>query len=295
MANHVLQDQFVKVGSINTCYWSSGSEGSTVLLLHGLGASKENWRCSIGSLARSHRVYAVDLVGFGLTDKPSAPYSLAYFTQFIHDLMDKLDLARSSLIGNSLGGAIALKYALCHPNRVDKLVLADSGGLGRACHPFLRLVAFPLLYRISLRQGRRRARRTMQLCYHNPRLIADEDVQVMYQRLLLPGAQEALFTTTQAFIDFRGMRDSVVRPIVDHLHTIAAPTLIIWGKQDRVAPLALARVAQERIPNARLLVIEQCGHIPQLECPDEFNAAVLELLDKSLDGAGEAMSEKTKK
>ncbi len=276
----VLQDHYVKVGPINTCYWSLGSEGTAVLLLHGLGGCKENWRCNISSLAGSHQVYAVDLVGFGLTDKPLATYSLPYFTQFIHDLMDALNIARASLIGNSLGAGIALNYVLHHPDRVNKLVLVDSGGLGKACHPMLRLMTLPILGELLKRPGRQGARQVGQLCFHNPQLIAEEDVELHYQRSLLPGAQAALLSTARALIDLGGARDSVVRPIVDGLHTIAAPTLIIWGKEDRVLPVSHAQVAKEHIPNAQILVFEQCGHTPQMECPDKFNAAVLGFLAK---------------
>lgn len=274
----MLQDQYVKVGSINTCYWSMGREGTVVLLLHGLGGSKENWRCNIQSLAGSHQVYAVDLVGFGLTDKPSASHSPAYFTQFIDDLMTALNIARATLIGNSLGGAIVLNYALHHSDRVDKLVLVDSALLGRACHPMLRLVTLPIVGELLKRPGRRDARQVAQACFYNPRLIADEDVEVYYQRSLLPGAKEALLSIVRASVDVRGFRESLVRPIVDSLRTITTPTLIIWGKEDRVVPVSQAQVAKDKIPNAEILIFEQCGHTPQMECPDKFNAAVLEFL-----------------
>ncbi len=278
MPIQMLQDQYVKVGSINTCYWSLGDKGTVVLLLHGLGGCKENWRCNISSLAGSHQVYAVDLVGSGLTDKPSVTYSLTYFAQFIHDFMNELNIARASLIGNSLGGAIALYYALHHPDRIDKLVLVDSGGLGKACHPMLRLVTLPIVGELLKRPGRRDARRVAQLCFYNPLLIADEDVELQYQRSLLPGAKEAILSIVRAAIDLRGVRESLVRPIVDGLRTITAPTLIVWGKEDRVLPVAQAQVAKEHIPNAQVLILDHCGHVPQKECPDRFNQAVLEFL-----------------
>ncbi len=276
----MLQDQYVQVGSVNTCYWSAGGQGIPVLLLHGLGGCKENWRCNIESLAKSHRVSAVDLPGFGLSEKPPVRYSSAYFTQFMCDWMDQMDVARATLIGNSLGGGIALNLTIQHPERVDKLVLVDSGGLGKGITPLLPLSTLPLLGDLLVRPSRWHSRRVRRSCLHNPHLIDEQEVELHYQRSILPGALAALRSATQEFVDLGGVRDSVVRSIVDRLPTIAVPTLIIWGRQDRVLPVSEAQMASERIPHAELMIFEECGHVPQIECADKFNAAVLEFLDE---------------
>ncbi len=276
----MLKDQFIKVGSINTCYWSAGSKGPAVLLLHGLGGAKENWKENLECLAKSYQVYALDLPGYGLTDKPSVTYTLPYFTQFLHDFMDRVNVARSSLVGNSLGGVIALDYTIHHPDRIDKLVLVDPACLGTACHPMLRLGTLPILGELSARPGRERSRRVARFVTYNPRLIPEERVEQHYRRSILPGAQEAFLSTARSFIDLRGFRKSVVQPLAEGLPTIAAPTLIIWGKEDRLVPVSQAEAAKERIPNVQLLIFEECGHAPQLEHPDQFNAAVSAFLGR---------------
>ncbi len=275
-----MQDQFLQVGSVRTCYWSAGTAGPPVLLLHPMGACKEHWQGTIPGLARSHRVYAVDLPGFGLTDKPPVSYSLPYFTQFICDLLSRLNLDHVDLIGASLGGAIAVSVAIQHPDRVNKLVLADIPGLGKAVHPMLRLGTIPILGDFLTRPSRQNSRMVEKSCIYNPQMIDEQRIELGYQRSILPGAQAALASTSRALMNVRGVRDSVIRPIVDGLATITAPTLIIWGENDPVVPVALAQVAKERIPHSELLIFPQCGHVPYIDCLDKFNTAVSEFLDR---------------
>lgn len=123
------QDNYIKLGSVNIRYWSEG-KGKPIILLHGGGSSIEIWSFNIGLIAQYYRVYAFDMVGTGKSDKPSASYSLDYQTEFLQKFMNELDIDRATLIGNSMGGSIALKLALKSPERVDKLVLVSSFGLG---------------------------------------------------------------------------------------------------------------------------------------------------------------------
>jgi 4,5:9,10-diseco-3-hydroxy-5,9,17-trioxoandrosta-1(10),2-diene-4-oate hydrolase len=140
-----LQDQYIQIGSINTRYWSAGNQGDPIVLLHGGGSSIEVWSYNIQALAQHHRVFAFDMVGSGLSDKPGVPYSLEYQLQFLNTFLDTFDIQHTSLIGNSMGGSIALKFALQSPERVRKLGLVSSFGLGReidfsdrllSCHTF---------------------------------------------------------------------------------------------------------------------------------------------------------------
>ncbi len=125
------QDRYVQVGQINTRYWTEGDKGTTVILLHGIGSSVETWTYNISVLAQHHRVYAVDLVGAGRSDKPPATYSLTYLAQFVLGFMDAMSIECASLVGNSLGGGVALQFALNFPQKVEKLVLVNSLGLGK--------------------------------------------------------------------------------------------------------------------------------------------------------------------
>jgi len=278
MSKQTLQDQYTKAGQINARFWSLGDEGTTVILLHGIGASVEIWKRNIDALAQNHRVYAIDLVGFGLSDKPSVPTTFSYGAQFVRDFMEKQHIGRASLIGNSLGGGVSLQFAIQFADRLEKLLLVASGGLGKQVNLLLRLASLPLIGELLTRPTRKGTSRLLKQCTYDPALAADDLVELFYHFATLPGAQKSFLSTLRSSFNFWGMRPHLVRSTLDNLATISAPTLIVWGEQDRILPVAHAHVAEKKIPNARLHIFDACGHLPQLERPDEFNAVVLEFL-----------------
>lgn len=134
-----IESRWVRVGGINTHYVVAG-EGSPLILLHGGANDWSDWKSNIGSLSQCYRVYAPDLVGYGLSDRPEVDYSMDYFVDFLSNFTQALELKRASLAGYSLGGGIALGFALRFPSRVEKLVLVDSTGLGKDISPLGRFV-----------------------------------------------------------------------------------------------------------------------------------------------------------
>lgn len=271
------QDQYIKVGQINTRYWALGDEGTPVILLHGGGGSIEFWLYNISALAQYHRVYAVDMVGSGRSDKPSVSYSLTYQAQFIKDFMDILSIECATLVGNSMGGGAALQFAMMFPQQVNKLVLVDSLGLGKEIAIGIRLATLPFVGKL-LRPSRSMLVPMLKHNFYNPTLIPKEWIEIRYPIFALPDRKSALLALARMNFNLFGVRSQVFRPIVDKLATITAPTLVIWGKQDRILPVAHAHVAAKGLPNARLHIFDPCGHHPHLERPEEFNALVLEFL-----------------
>ena len=278
MATQTPQDQYIKVGKINTRFWALGDQGTTVVLVHGIGASVEDWIFNINALAEHHRVYAIDLVGFGHSDKPSASYTASYQAQFVKDFMEAQDIDHANLIGHSMGGSIALQFVIHFPHIVQKLVLVDSAGLGKELYLPFRLCTLPLLGEWLTRPSRKGTAQLLNDAVYDPALVTDDWVELGYQLAALPGAGGPILSALRSGCNLRGMRDDVVRDIVDNLANITAPTLIIWGQQDALIPVAYAQVAEQGIPNSRLHVFDRCGHIPQREHPDEFNALVLDFL-----------------
>jgi 4,5:9,10-diseco-3-hydroxy-5,9,17-trioxoandrosta-1(10),2-diene-4-oate hydrolase len=270
-------DQYLRVGTINTRYWTAGERGSIVILLHGGSGSVEFWLYNITILGQHHRVYAFDMVGSGRSDKPSASYSLAYQAEFVKAFMDTMGINRATLIGNSMGGGAALQFALKFPQRLEKLVLVDSMGLGREVAWGIRLTSLPGVVR-SLRPSRRMLPAMLRLNFYDPQRIPPEWIELRYSTFALPGRQPALAQLSQTNFNLQGVRSAVYQPIVEQLSTIATPTLIIWGKQDRILPVAHAEAAVQGLPNSRLHIFDPCGHHPHLECPEEFNTLVLEFL-----------------
>lgn len=273
-----IQDQYIKVGSINTRYWSVGTQGEPIILLHGGGSSVEAWQYNIEALAQNHRVFAFDMVGAGLSDKPVVHYSLDYQLQFLRTFLDTFDIQLASFIGNSMGGSIALKFTFELPERVKKLGLISSFGLGQEIDiPDRLLAAFPAIAKI-IPPSRSVVRMVLNSCVYKPKSVPEEWIELSFQRFSLPGCKEALISLLVTNLDFWGVRRDVFNPIVQQLDQIEVPTLIIWGKQDSIIPVNHANVAARKIPHSCLHIFEQCGHWAQVEYPKKFNQLVLEFL-----------------
>ena len=271
---------YVEVGQVSTRFWRAGDEGSDVVLVHGLGGSVENWAENIGALAREHRVWALDLMGAGRSDKPAVSYSAGNLARFLTDFLDTQGLERVSLVGHSLGGGVSLQVAIRCPERVDRLVIVSSAGLGREIAPVLRACTLPIVGEMVIRPSRKGAARLLERLVHDSTNVTDQIVDETRALLALPGARKALLSYLRDNVTLRGTRSDMVRFTCANLHSITAPTQVIWGRDDPIVPLAHAYVARREIPGARLTVIDACGHIPQLECVAQFNTVVSEFLGR---------------
>ena len=278
MSVQTPQDQYIKVGDINTRFWTSGDEGTAVVLLHGIGDAVETWQSNISALGEHHRVYALDMVGFGRSDKPPTQPSLPFAAQFVSDFMEAQHIERASIVGNSMGGAISLQFATQFPDKLEKLVVESGATLGKGVATFFRLFSIPLIGELLTRPSRWGTAWLLKQVAFDPALITDELVELYYQLSKLPGAQKSFLSTLRVGVNFSGQRPRFVRPIVDNLGKITCPTLIIWGRQDRIIPVAHAQVAKNGIPNAELHILDSCGHGPHFERPNDFNRLVLEFL-----------------
>jgi pimeloyl-ACP methyl ester carboxylesterase len=278
MSAQTPQDQYIKVGDINTRFWTSGNEGTTVVLIHGIGDAVETWRPNIDVLAEHHRVYALDIVGFGHSDKPPIQPSLSFGAQFVSDFMETQHIERASVIGNSMGGGISLQFAIQFPDKLERLVLEAAAALGNGVATFFHLFSIPIIGELLTRPSRWGVSWLLRQVAYDPALITDDIVELYYQLYKLPGAQRSFLSTLRAGVNCFGQRPRFVRPIVDNLSKITCPTLIIWGKQDRIIPVAHAQIARNGIPNAELHILEPCGHEPHFERPDDFNRLVLDFL-----------------
>jgi 4,5:9,10-diseco-3-hydroxy-5,9,17-trioxoandrosta-1(10),2-diene-4-oate hydrolase len=211
----VLPDQYIKVGSINTRYWSAGTKGSYVILLHGAGGAIEIWEKNIQFLAQHHRVVAFDMVGTGLSDKPLAKYSLDYQLQFLKDFLGVLGIQKASLVGNSMGGAISLKFALDSPERVEKLVLISSLGLGQEIMLIHRLLAaMPALLGFS-RPSCLGARLMLQGNVYDAKSVPEQWIDMSYELFKLPGRQKAFISLLTSNVDIWGVQSEVTEPILN--------------------------------------------------------------------------------
>jgi len=279
MLTRMPQDRYTKVGDLNIRYWALGDKGTAAVLLHGLGASADIWIHNIKSLSDGHRLYVPDLPGFGASDVPGPSFSPLDYASFLDGFVGMLHLDKPSLIGQSLGGGIALLYTLRFPEKVSKLVLVDSAGLGKEVTWTLRLMSLPLFGELCTHPTRKGVELFFRFAVRNRALITKDFVELYYHFFSRPGFGSFLLNMTRRMVTLRGARKEILAPIVDGLEGIKKPALIIWGSKDRVLPLSHAYLARQKLPDATLEILEGCGHLPFFERPEEFNRLVLSFLD----------------
>ncbi len=272
------KDQMIRVGNMNARYWAEGDQGSPVILIHGLGAYIETFWPNIMTLAQQHRVYAVDLPGSGLSDKPAdGKYTIQYFVQFIHDFMDALGIEHASLVGHSLGGGVVLQFTLTYPRLVDRLVLMNSAGLGPEVGIQLRLVSLPILGNILTKPGLKATRWHLEAIVFDKSLISEDLVQTDYAYCAQPGVQGIMLKTLRNIGGLGGQKRSFYGPIVEKLPAISQPALVIWGREDTIVPVKHVEMAR-KIPDIHVKVFDHCCHFPQLEHRQEFDQVLLNFL-----------------
>ncbi len=270
-----MEEHRIEVEGLLTRHLTAG-EGPPLVLLHALGESALDWRWVLPALARTHRVYAPDLPGFGDSAKPASDYSPAFFARFVTAYLDELGAERAAVVGNSLGGLAALRLALLEPERVSTLGLIDSAGLGRAVSYALRLPTFPGYGDLAIAWSRtpfgaaQRAWLRARLLFARPHLAPNEWMREQRRLTLLPGFLEAELAALRAQAGLGGQREV----LLDRLSRLDIPTLVVWGASDRVFPSSQAREAAARLQEGSLELIPNCGHLPHVEHPDRFVAAL---------------------
>jgi pimeloyl-ACP methyl ester carboxylesterase len=269
----MVESKYVNVNGINT-YYLCGGNGSPVILIHGTGAGVFDWKSTLGPLSEHYSVYALDMVGYGHSDKPKIKYTLGYYIDFLEHFMDALQLNRASLVGQCFGGATALGLAIKSPERIEKLIIAGCPFLGKtvSLEMISRLPFF--LIKLFSRSSRRAVRLGFKVSVYDSGFVTNQMVEEAYQLRSMPGATYARASTYKNNPGVGGQHHF----FYDELAQVTVPTLIIWGREDRYFPVAHAQAAHKRIRNSQLCILEKCGHIPQLEKPEEFQRIVVDFL-----------------
>src|SRR5262245_12170828 len=258
-------DKYVTVYGQKIHYLDAGS-GPVVILVHGLGGDVTNWAPTIGPLSQKYRVIVLDQIGFGKSDKPLINYRVGTLVDFLDGFYKQLGVTKASLVGNSLGGWTVAAFALAHPEKVDRLVLVDAAGFALTGDLDPRVVnGLNPSTREDLKQ-------VAKLVFYNSAPFTSEaGVDAFFTRKMSAGDGY----TIQRFID------SIVhaQDVLDNkLSAVKHPTLIVWGREDGLTPLAMGERFKKEISGSELLIIEKCGHVPQLEKAAEFNAGLMKFL-----------------
>jgi pimeloyl-ACP methyl ester carboxylesterase len=271
---------FVEIDGIDFHYKTQGSGEPVIVLLHGFGASLYSWREITPELAESHTTYAYDRPAFGLTERPLFwegvnPYTLEASVRQLGSLLDIWEVEQAVLVGNSAGGTVALAYTLEHPGRVQALILVDpafgSGG------PYARygwLLNTPQLQHLGpllVRGISESGLETIDLAWHDPSKQPDDTIQLYTKPLQVENWDIGLwlYSTSQTATSLR-----------ERLGELTLPVLVITGDDDRLIPPESTISAAQQIPDAELVVIQHCGHVPQEECPEDFLEAVIQFLER---------------
>ncbi len=253
--------------------YRTGGSGPVLVLVHGMAGSSATWRFVLPRLAEHFTVVAPDLVGHGASEKPRADYSLGAFASGVRDLLLALGHERATLVGQSLGGGVAMQFAYQFPERCERLVLVSSGGLGDEVALLLRVLALPgaeLVLPLACHDwihdaGVKVAGWLARIGLHTAREL--NEVWESYGSLTDPQTRGAFLNTLRSVVDVNGQRVSAG----DRLYLAAAmPTLIVWGDRDRIIPVAQGYATHEAMPGSRLEVFERAGHFPHCDDPERF-------------------------
>jgi pimeloyl-ACP methyl ester carboxylesterase len=275
--SHWLVPQTVSVEGADLFYVVKG-EGEPVILIHGYGAGMWIWEKQIDFLSRFYKVYALDLIGHGFSDRPRIPYTPERYVRSFRHFMDGIGIESAILVGNSMGGGLAWAMAGLFPERVSRLVLIDS--MPPDVFRWVRNDSFRtlaavrgmplLLYLILSTRSRKSIRWILEECISDRDLITEAVVERQYRLSMIRGTTWVLYSTFRNGGDAETLRAWLSR--------VRQPTLLIWGEDDLIFPLSVGDELQASLRGSHLTTVPKSGHIPMWETPETVNQSILTFL-----------------
>jgi pimeloyl-ACP methyl ester carboxylesterase len=281
----------VRAGKARTSTLTAGDGIETVILIHGLGSNKTSFFETVSALTPEYTVHAIDLPGFGSSSKPlRGPYDAAWFARAVTRFMDTMGIGRAHLVGNSLGGRVAIEVGLRNPTRVQSLsLLCPSMAWRRRRHfvPLVRLLR-PELAAIPHTFGDALVRQQFWGMFSRPERIHPSAADVAVEEFL------RTYRSVNARVAFHAAARHIYleepkgpRGFYTRLRELNPPAMFVWGDEDPLVPLAFSRYVRDALPSARQVVLEQCGHVPQVEHPVDANALVHDFIGHAQASAAE--------
>ncbi len=261
-----MREEFVNIDGSKIRYIATGSSKKNLVLIHGLGASAERWAPILSYFGKHYNVIVPDLIGFGYSDKPNTDYTADFFARFVSSFVDTLGLDRTMIMGSSLGGQIAVEYTAANQQTVDKLILVSPAGAMKQSTPALDAYIMAALY-----PDQNTAKNAFAMMTGNNKDVNQNIVDDFVQRMRLPNAKFAFMST------LLGLKNAP--EITTRLEKIMVPTLVVWGELDPVIPVKYAEKFVREIRDCRFYQMENCGHTPYVEDPENFAKLVLDFME----------------
>jgi pimeloyl-ACP methyl ester carboxylesterase len=278
-----IEMKYLDLHGDRVAYREAGA-GEALLLIHGMAGSSATWRAVLPELSKKYRVVAPDLFGHGESAKPRGDYSLGAFAAWLRDLLDELGITRATVVGQSLGGGVAMQFTYQHRDYCERLALISSGGLGPDLSWILRILSAPgaelvlpvVAPRPVLNIGNKLGSWLTSAGIHSPHA---GEIWNAYSSLSDGQTRQAFLRTLRSVVDYRGQAVSAINKL--HLSS-GLPILLIWGDQDRIIPVAHGYATHAAVPGSRLEVLPGVGHFPHVESP----TAVVQILDDFITTTG---------
>ncbi|UCD59129.1 MAG: alpha/beta hydrolase [Candidatus Hydrogenedentota bacterium] len=271
---------FMDVDGVRTRYIERGEGKKAIIFIHGFASSLSTWRSCLEPISKQYRIFALDLKGFGFSGKPASKYTTDEYADFVIHFMDALELQAATLCGNSMGGNIAWRTALKYPERIERIILVDAAGYPsehRGMPFFLNLGRLPGVGEIvSTFITRGRIRSSLQSAYYDTAKVTEQTVDAYYYPMRTAGARRAVLARLRGF-------PAEIEEWKAKIRDIKLPTLIIWGADDTWIEREHAERFHRDIIGSALVIIPECGHLPQEEKPGEFAISILDFMSEHED------------
>lgn len=276
------EDHMIKIGRTNFHYTEYPAAGLPVLMVHGFGSSTYSWEKAAPVLQKKGlHVYAIDMKGFGWSDKPRASDDVKYdpvtLMEEVRACMDAIGIKNVIYVGNSLGGAVGILMAMEHPEYISSMVLLDPAGYPQKKPLIIRMGSVPgAVFSIKALFGKWVVKWNLKEVFYNKDWVSQDQIDNYYARLITVGsvdAQAAIITQ----LDF-----DYFKPYLKRIPSIGQKTLLVWGEEDEWIPLIVGYQYRHNLPNANLAIVQHCGHTPQEEIPDVTAGLILDFIDQKI-------------
>lgn len=273
------ESKYITLSGYKHRYIDEGSGSRVLFLVHGFSSSLDIFYRVVPLFAQRYRVLALDLLAFGKSDKPTnVRYSLDLYAKLMKEFLEKTTSSSDSIygIGHSMGAKYLVAMSVYYPNTFTKLVLCDSDGF-LYLPPFIMMASSfllkPFLYKMVSKPSF--VKKTMQSVYYDPAHITEEHLNQNLEMVKSKENFDAMMSLNRNF-KYLDLKRTKVRARLKEMKT---PTLVIWGANDKFIPVKYAKVVHKEIPNSRLHLIPECGHVPMVEKPNEFVQAVEDFIN----------------